>query len=249
MACSEWETKIDPYIDSELDAAEAASFSSHLASCPACAAEALGRMKLKRSVQSAGQAHVASAEFRARIRNQVSGRSSASTRTAWLAFALATVMLIFFAVGAARFSVRRSQTRQVVAEITDIHTSNLAAANPVDVVSTDRHTVKPWFQGKIPFAFNLPELAGTDYTLVGGRMVFLEREPAALLVYKRGAHLISVFIAQERFPLDRLDNPFLSSSFNIQSWRQGQLRYCVITDADPPEVQPLVALFKSAAKE
>ncbi len=249
MACSEWETKIDPYIDSELNAADAASFGAHLISCPACAAETLGRMKLKRSVQSAGQAHFASAEFRSRIRNQVRGRGSASTRTAWLAFAFATVMLIFFAVGAARFSVRRSQTRQVVAEITDIHTSNLATANPVDVVSTDRHTVKPWFQGKIPFAFNLPELAGTEYTLVGGRMVFLEREPAALLVYKRGAHVISVFIAQERFPLDRLDSPFLSSSFNIQSWRQGQLRYCVITDADPPEVQPLVALFKSAAKE
>ena len=249
MACSEWETKIDPYIDSELDTVDAASFGSHLNSCPECAAEALSRMKLKRSVQSAGQAHFPTAEFRARIRNQVRGRSSSTPRTAWLAFSLATVMLIFFAVGAARFSVRRSQTRQVVAEITDIHTSNLAAANPVDVVSSDRHTVKPWFQGKIPFAFNLPELGGTNYTLVGGRMVFLEREPTALLVYKRGAHVVSVLIAQERFPLDRLDSPFLSSSFNIESWRQGQLRYCVITDADPKEVQPLVALLKSAAKE
>jgi anti-sigma factor RsiW len=206
-------------------------------------------MKLKRSVQSAGHAHIPSAEFRSRIRNQVRGRNSASNRTAWLAFGLATVMLIFFAVGAARYSVRRSQTRQVVAEITDIHTSNLAAANPVDVVSSDRHTVKPWFQGRIAFAFNLPELSGTNFTLVGGRLVFLEREPAALLVYKRGAHIISVFIAQERFPLDRLDSPFLSSSFHIESWRQDQLRYCVITDADPHEVQPLVALLKSAAKE
>lgn len=248
MACSEWQTKIDPYIDSELDPADAASFGSHLKSCPDCAAEALSRMKLKRSVQAAGHAHVATAEFRARVRNQVHGRSSSTPRTAWLAFGLATVMLIFFAVGAARFSVRRSQTRQVVAEITDIHTSNLAAANPVDVVSSDRHTVKPWFQGKIPFAFNLPELAGTDYSLVGGRMVFLEREPTAMLVYKRGAHIISVFITQERFPLDRLDSPFLSSSFHIESWRQGTLRYCVITDADPHEVQPLVTLMRSAAK-
>jgi anti-sigma factor RsiW len=249
MACSEWETKIDPYIDAELDAADTASFNSHLNSCPGCAAEALGRMKLKRSVQSAGHAHLPSPEFRARIRNQVRGRSSASSRTVWIAFGLATVMLVFFAVGAARFSVRRSQIRQVVAEITDIHTSNLAAANPVDVVSSDRHTVKPWFQGKIPFAFNLPEISGTNFTLVGGRLVFLEREPAALLVYKRGAHFISVFIAQERFPLDRLDSPFLPSSFHIESWRQGQLRYCVITDADPSEIQPLIALLKSSAKQ
>ncbi len=248
MACSEWETKIDSYIDSELGDADAAAFSAHLNSCPACAAEALGRMKLKRSVQLAGHAHVPSAEFRARMRNQVRGRSSASARTAWLAFGLATAMLIFLAIGAARFSVRRSQTRQVVAEITDIHTSILASVSPVDVVSSDRHTVKPWFQGRIPFAFNLPELAGTDFTLVGGRLVFLEREPAALLLYKRGAHLISVFVAQERFPLDRLDSAFLPSSFHIESWRQGQLRYCVITDADPPEIQPLIALLKSAAK-
>ncbi|HEU5403608.1 MAG TPA: zf-HC2 domain-containing protein [Terriglobales bacterium] len=249
MACSEWETKIDPYIDAELGAAEAESFSEHLSSCAACASAALGRMKLKRSVQSAGHAHVPSVEFRARIRSQVRGRSAASSRNAWLAFGLATIMLVFFAVGTARFSVRRSQTRQVVAEITDIHTSNLAAANPVDVISSDRHTVKPWFQGKIPFAFNLPELTGTSFVLVGGRLVFLEREPAAMLVYKRGAHLISVFIAQERFPLDRLDSPFLPSSFHIESWREGQLRYCVISDADPPEIQPLVALLKSSGKE
>ena len=249
MACSEWESKIDLYIDSELDPGEAAAFSSHLNSCPGCAAEALGRMKLKRSVEIAGHPHHPTMEFRARIRNQVRGRSSSASRNAWLAFGLATVMLVFLAVAAARFSVRRSQTRQVVAEITDIHTSNLASASPVDVVSTDRHTVKPWFQGKIPFAFNLPELAGTDFTLLGGRLVFLEREPAALLVYKRGAHLISVFIAQEQFPFDRLDSPRLPSSFHIESWRQGSLRYCVISDADAPELQPLVALLRSSAKE
>ncbi|MGE5109504.1 MAG: anti-sigma factor family protein [Acidobacteriaceae bacterium] len=248
MACTEWQSKIDSYVDSEMAPDEAATFGSHLNSCPSCAAEALGRMKLKRSVQTSGRAFYPTAEFRARIRNQVRGRSSAS-RTAWLAFGLATMMLVFFSVAAARYSVRRSQARQLVAEISDIHTTNLAGGSPVEVVSSDRHTVKPWFQGKIPFAFSLPDLAGTDFTLLGARLVFLQREPAALLVYKRGAHLISVFIVQERFPFDRLDIPRLPSSFHIESCRQGTLRYCLITDADAPEMQPLVSLLKTAARQ
>ena len=74
----------------------------------------------------------------------------------------------------------------------DLHVSDLASANPYDVVSSDRHTVKPWFQGKIPFAFNLPEFAGTEFTLLGGRLVYLHQQPAAQLVVGVGKHRISV---------------------------------------------------------
>jgi len=71
----------------------------------------------------------------------------------------------------------------VFSEIADLHVSTLASSSPVDVISTDRHTVKPWFQGKIPFAFNLPELQNSEFTLIGGRMTYLDQTPGAHLIY------------------------------------------------------------------
>jgi anti-sigma factor RsiW len=159
-------------------------------------------------------------------------------------------MLIFVAFAAGRVYTHRAQTRQLVSEIVDLHTSNLAASSPVDVVSSDRHTVKPWFQGKIPFTFNIPELTGTDFSLVGGRLVFLEREPAALLVFKYRGHFLSLFILQDRAPFSRLDERLrLPSSFHVQSWRKDGLRYCLVTDAAAQEAQRLAILLKGAAAQ
>ena len=76
--------------------------------------------------------------------------------------------------------------------------ATLASANPVDVISTDRHTVKPWFEGKIPFTFNLPELEGSPFALVGGRVSYLNQSPGAELIFRVRQHQISVFIFQER---------------------------------------------------
>ena len=88
--------------------------------------------------------------------------------------------------------------RSLYSEIVDLHVGSLASSSPVDVTSTDRHTVKPWFQGLIPFAFNLPELQDTEYCLLGGRMTYLDQMPGAHLIYDVRGHHISVFVLQER---------------------------------------------------
>ena len=92
----------------------------------------------------------------------------------------------------------RSGRDQVFSEIADLHVATLASSSPVDVISTDRHTVKPWFQGKIPFAFDLPELQNSEFSLLGGRMTYLDQTPGAHLIYDVRKHHISVFVFQER---------------------------------------------------
>jgi len=126
----------------------------------------------------------------------------------------------------------------------------LASSAPVDVISTDRHTVKPWFQGRIPFAFNLPELPSTKFSLQGGRMTYLDQTPGAQLIYDAGKHHISVFIFQQRSLPARLDENSLSPKnlpFNLQTWSQGGLRYFVIGDASAADIDGLAQLFKAAA--
>jgi anti-sigma factor RsiW len=122
----------------------------------------------------------------------------------------------------------------------------------VDVISTDRHTVKPWFQGKIPFAFNLPELQNSEFSLIGGRMTYLDQTPGAHLIYDARKHHISVFVFQERslnLPAS-LGANFLAPQklpFNMETWSGGGLRYFVVGDASAADIENLAKLFKGAS--
>jgi len=139
---------------------------------------------------------------------------------------------------------------QVFSEIADLHVTTLASSSPVDVVSTDRHTVKPWFQGKIPFAFTLPDLTNSEFSLLGGRMTYLDQMPGAHLIYDFRKHHISVFVFQERSLPAKCYEKFLSPknlSFNTETWSQGGLRYFVIGDANAADIKNLAKLFKTGA--
>ena len=134
-----------------------------------------------------------------------------------------------------------------MSELADLHVATLASSNPVDVVSTDRHTVKPWFAGRIPFTFNLPELQGSPFVLVGGRVSYLEQSPGAELIYRVRLHQISVFIFQEKDLRNAGRNEVLTArSFGVRSWSHNGLRYFVIGDASPQDLDKLSELLKAA---
>ena len=165
---------------------------------------------------------------------------------------LATSAALMVFVPAALFTVRvgREQARasQVYGEVADLHVETLASSSPVDVVSTDRHTVKPWFQGKIPFAFELPELQNSDFSLLGGRMTYLEQAPGAHLIYRIRKHEISVLIFQEdslHGSLEENSSAARKLSFHVETWSQGGLRYFVIGDASASDIENLSRLFKA----
>jgi anti-sigma factor RsiW len=154
-------------------------------------------------------------------------------------------------ISLAGFYLSREKVRQelLVSELADLHVAALASSTPVDVVSTDRHTVKPWFEGKIPFSFNLPELSGTDFSLVGGRVTYLGQTPGAHLIYRVRKHEISVFIFPDRssetanLPL----SPITKLSFTVASWAKDGLRYFVIGDVSASDVNVLNKLLREAA--
>ena len=167
--------------------------------------------------------------------------------SSWLP-ALASVAAVVI-IGALFFihsQVRRE--RQLLAELTDLHVTTLASSNPVDVISTDRHTVKPWFEGKIPFTFNLPELSDSPFTLVGGKVAYLHRSPGVELIFRIRQHQISLFIFQEQ----SMENVFMNSeaqssfTFNFISWAQRGLQYCLVGDVDVQDMKRLSQLLKSA---
>jgi len=175
-----------------------------------------------------------------------SGQGSPKTQCA----AAAVAVVVAAGVLTSTYVGTRSGRNQMFSEIADLHVETLASSSPVDVVSTDRHTVKPWFQGKIPFAFNLPELQNSEFSLLGGRMTYLEQTPGAHLIYDVRKHHISVFVFQERSLRAKLDENSLSPKnlpFNMETWSQGGLRYFVIGDASAADIDSLAKLFKAAS--
>ncbi len=172
------------------------SFGTHVQGCPSCSADTLSRVQMKRAVQGAGRRYTPTGEFRRRIEQQIVAKPRRSFRWEWAFVAVAATILVVGSL-TVTYIGSRSATNRVFSEIADLHVAALASSSPVDVVSTDRHTVKPWFQGKIPFAFNLPEVQNTGFTLLGGRMVYLQQTPGAELIYDVRKHHISVFIFSE----------------------------------------------------
>src|SRR5229473_4761245 len=247
MACQVWSEKLDTYLDGELPPDEQHALREHLHGCAACASDSLDRMRAKRAVQSAGQRFVPDAAFRARIQKNVGSRTARS-RWQWLPALATSAAAALLVVGTLLVTHDRSREQHLVGELADLHVATLASPNPVDVVSTDRHTVKPWFAGKIPFTFNLPELEDSPFVLLGGKVSYLNQSPGVELIVRVRQHQISVFIFQERAVenMRRDDVPQTALSFNLRSWSHNGLRYFVIGDASPQDLDKLSELMKAA---
>lgn len=251
MVCESWKEKLDVYLDGELPGEEMRTFDAHVRNCPSCSADALTRVQMKRAIQIAGKRYTPSADFRRRIERRIAAKPRRSLAMGWMVAVAACLILVAGALTSA-YVGNRSSRDHIFSEVADLHVETLASSAPVDVISTDRHTVKPWFQGKIPFAFNLPELQNSEFSLMGGRITYLDQTPGAHLIYDARKHHISVFVFQER----SLNLPsgfganFLAphkQPFNMETWSEGGLRYFVVGDTSAADIDNLAKLIKAAS--
>ncbi|HEX8797969.1 MAG TPA: zf-HC2 domain-containing protein [Terriglobales bacterium] len=253
MSCQDWQTRVEAYVDAELAPDEMDSFRAHAASCTNCASAALALVEAKGALRRAGRRYVASPELRARILSEsqaaaksISERGSPPAKVlSWPRWVMAAAAILLLASGLFFFSAR-SQRPGSLAEFADLHVADLASSNPVEVVSTDRHTVKPWFQGRIPFTFDLPDLEGSPFTLTGGRVAYFHQEPGAQLIFTYQRHMISAFIFRDTPQLAISQSAFSdrSTSFNLQTWTQNGLRYVLVSDVNAATLQQLAALLQ-----
>lgn len=245
-ACMQDRNSLSAYLDGELPAEQERSLLEHLKNCPECSSEVAVQMRMRRAMKPAAMRFAPSPEFRLKVQGQIAPKRSVGSRWLWpVAVASLAVMLL-----AVVWSKESTAKNEVFREVADLHVSDMASTNPYDVVSSDRHTVKPWFQGKIPFAFNLPEFAGTNFTLLGGRLVYLHQQAAAQLVVAAGKHKISVMIVQENAGFGT-GLPFaggvsVRDSFNVETWEKNGLRFYVISDAEKDTVHRLAQALQGA---
>jgi anti-sigma factor RsiW len=227
MTCELWRDQIEGYIDGELASSHDAEVSDHLRGCGECNAYAAEAIHLKRGIATAGRRYQPTAEFRQKIVDSLGAGEKSRWRLPWFSFATAATLLVVLAVGLLMW---RSRNADITREIADIHLNTLASANPVDVISTDMHTVKPWFQGRVPFTFNLPELAGSPFTLTGGRVVYVRGTPCAQLLFQYRLHRISMLIGPENV-LATATERNLPNGFHLLHFEKSGYTYMTIGDA------------------
>lgn len=247
MNCELWQDKIDSFVDSELAPAQARAFEEHLHTCPACSAETLARQRLKLETHLAGQRFVPRPEFEARIRRRIAPQKIRWSFIPIFAGAAAVLLVAIFGGIALRHNLLQ---QQMLAQLVDQHVSTLASANPVDVLSADSHTVKPWFNGKVPFSVDVPQLAGTQYSLIGGRLAYFQQAPAAQLIFAVRQHKISVFMFRdhgETALLGEQNSPVKRLGFVTQTWTEDGLRYFAVSDVNPADLHHLCELLKDAS--
>ncbi|HSY52412.1 MAG TPA: zf-HC2 domain-containing protein [Thermoanaerobaculia bacterium] len=220
--------EIERYADGELDAGAAAEAETHLSECARCATAVLSVMQMKRALRAMPRFTPPAA-----LRARVLARPARRPQAAWWLAAAAVVAL---AVAGGVFLRARDAT---AGQLVDLHTTILASANPVDVLSTDRHTVKPWFEGKLPFAVDVPDLPAPLH-LIGGRVIYWHGQPGGYLLVGKGAHRISLFV----FADDAVPRSIASrAGMTIVMWRARGLAYVAVADVPAEDLQPLQRAF------
>ncbi len=218
--------EIQRYADGEL--ADAAAAEEHLRGCATCANAVVSEMQLKRAVREAARTMPPDA-LRARVRRRVVG---GERQWAWVAAAAMVALIVGGLVAAAAVGTLTSAR-----ELADLHATILAGASPVDVVSTDRHTVKPWFEGRLPFSFNIPELAGTPFHVIGGRVVWAHGQPVGYVMIGKGGHKLSLFVARVALPAGGM------RGFENVTWRKDGLNYVLVGDVPRSDLEQLRGRF------
>ena len=253
MSCHEWQDRLEAYVDAELSPREIEAFRLHAAHCPECATAALALVEAKAALRRAGLRYQAPPNLRARVLAATStpvartseAKPQPSPRIIWPRWAMAAAAVLLLAAGVF-YAAARYQRPNMLAEFADLHVATLASGSPVDVISSDRHTVKPWFQGRIPFSFDLPDLQGSPFALTGGRVSYFHQEPGAQLIFTYQRHEISAFIFLDTPQLGIRDASFADrgTTFNLQSWTQNGLRYVLVSDVNAATLQQLALLLQ-----
>jgi anti-sigma factor RsiW len=255
-------------VDGELTAEQLASANQHLAGCPSCTSYALHESLLKSATAKAGQRYMPPPHLRERLarlasqedsRSQVPGfgpapisplRSILSFRSlGWAAavlLLLLSVSLMLFQHTSQRAELASAERAALVTEVFDQHIATLADDMAPQVVSTDRHTVKPWFQGKIPFSFNLPQGLPSNTTLDGANLTYLSNRPVAQLLYSIGKHHVSVFLRQKSGATEANELVVDRSGFHVIEFSTNDLEAVAVSDVDPARLAELVSAIKHA---
>jgi anti-sigma factor RsiW len=239
---------LEQYHDGELAPAQAQAMREHLRGCAACAVLEDQLEGLRAAIRVGATRFAAPEALRARIAAQPKrARTNVLGRTLQLPGWLAAGSLAAAAALSAALTiavVARAPTDDAMREVVSDHVRSLMADHLADVASSDQHTVKPWFSGKLDFAPPVRDLAASGFPLIGGRLDYLDGRPAAALVYQRRQHRINVFVTTCPGGCTDAERRSALNGYNVIGWSAGGLRLWAVSDLNAAELSQLVDLLR-----
>jgi len=249
MTCDEAEILLHALIDGELDAGHAREVEDHIAGCAACAAALRDYREMSQALANADLRYKAPPELRRRIEASLPRAQAAPNRRSVLrGFAMGSAVSAIAATGLIAIVLRNDDQSRITSEIVSAHLRSLQAGHLTDVLSTDQHTVKPWFNGRLDVAPPVIDLTALGFTLIGGRLDYIDARPVGAIVYRRRLHVINLFVAQTASTESRAAKTETFQGFNVRNWSEGGLNYWAVSDIAADELAEFSDKFQGAMK-
>ena len=250
MNCQQARPLIDFYADGELDAAGIVELEKHIHDCPACALAWRNAQGLKKALKQDALFFTAPTELcraiKAELRSQVETKSWWDFRNwNWLTAATTSFATVCLALLLTLSLTRPSAQQRLTQEIVSSNIRSLMADHMLDVVSTDQHTVKPWFNGKLDFSPPVKDLAAQEFPLIGGRLDYIGGRSVAALVFHRNKHVINLFI----WPVNEKDSKPVSltpiQGYNVIHWSEANMTFWAVSDLNEKELMEFVQDYEA----
>ncbi len=246
MPCEQTQNQLHGYLDGELDALGAADFEKHLESCPDCQKVLDAEESLRRSIQNASLYERAPRSLQVKLAENLAPPRASSARRGfhwrWLALAAAALLVTVIAWEfVSSPNIARTQSN-LAAAILDAHLRSLQPGHLEDVQSTDQHTVKPWFDGRLDFAPPVRDFASDEFPLLGGRLDVVDGQIVAALVYGRRKHIINVLVWKTSVLPGNPGSGELQG-YRWLAWKMGDLTLCAVSDSTSSDLEQLRDLF------
>jgi anti-sigma factor RsiW len=258
MNCAEFDVLLHALIDGELDAEHAREVEAHAAGCSACAERLASFRAMHEAMSAAALKEAVPAHLRSRIeaslavpaRRTGAARSSyqPSRRSFFGGFALGSALSAAVAASLVLTVIRNNQQQTIADEVVSAHIRSLQAGHLMDVETSDQHTVKPWFNGRVDVAPPVVDLTAEGFTLLGGRLDYIDGEPIAAIVYQRRKHLINLFVARRLGAKQAGAISETIQGYNVRHWSQDGLDFWAVSDLAGDELDEFVQKVEAALR-
>jgi anti-sigma factor RsiW len=251
MNCDEASVLMHALIDGELDAGHAREVEAHILGCKDCAARLREFQELRKIMTPASLRHTAPVALRASIEGKLPAppMAAASRRAVVKGFAFGATASALAASGLLVMVMQTDDRKRILGEVVSAHLRSLQAQHLIDVQSSDQHTVKPWFNGRLDVAPPVVDLTAQGFTLVGGRLDYVDAMPAAAIVYRRRVHIINLFCAPAPGSANRGATMESLHGFNVRRWSENGINLWAVSDINADELSEFGEKFEAALKQ